>query len=43
MKAAGRITVGNMTWTAKPDAYFAGKLAVRRLIDQGELVGPPTI
>ena len=43
MKAGGRITVGNMTWTAKPDAYFAGKLAVRRLIDQGELVGPPTI
>jgi hypothetical protein len=43
MKAGGRITVGNMTWTAKPDAYFAGKLAVQRLIDQGELVGPPTI
>jgi len=43
MKAGGRITVGNMTWTAKPDAYFAGKLSVQRLIDQGELVGPPTI
>ena len=43
MKAGGRITVGNMTWTAKPDAYFAGKIAVQRLIDNGLLVGPPTI
>jgi ABC-type molybdate transport system substrate-binding protein len=43
MKAGGRITVGNMTWTAKPDAYFAGKVAVQRLIDQGDLVGPATI
>jgi len=43
LKAGGRITVGNMTWMAKPDAYFAGKLAVQRLIDQGDLVGPPTI
>lgn len=41
MKAGGRITVGNMTWTAKPDAYFAGLVAVKRLIDEGELVGPP--
>ena len=43
MKAEGRITVGNMTWTAKPDAYFAGKIAVQKLIDNGLLVGPPTI
>lgn len=43
MKAGGRITVGNMTWTAKPDAYFAGKIAVQRMIDQGELIGPPTV
>ncbi|EIZ84842.1 MAG: glycine/betaine ABC transporter substrate-binding protein [Cupriavidus sp.] len=43
MKAGGRITVGNMTWTAKPDAYFSGLMAVRRLIEAGELVGPPTI
>jgi ABC-type molybdate transport system substrate-binding protein len=43
MKAGGRITVGNMTWTAKPDAYFAGKIAVQRLIDDGLLVGPPVI
>jgi molybdate transport system substrate-binding protein len=43
MKAGGRITVGNMTWTAKPDAYFAGKIAVQRMIDQGDLIGPPTV
>jgi molybdate transport system substrate-binding protein len=37
----GRITVGNMTWTAKPDAYFAGLTKVNRLIDQGLLIDPP--
>jgi ABC-type molybdate transport system substrate-binding protein len=41
MKADGRITVGNMTWTAKPDAYFAGLMSVRRLIEAGDLEGPP--
>lgn len=41
MKAGGRITVGNMTWTAKPDAYFAGLMAVNRLIEAGDLEGPP--
>lgn len=40
MKAGGRITVGNMTWTAKPDAYFAGQMAVKRLIEAGDLEGP---
>ena len=40
MEAGGRITVGNMTWTAKPDAYFAGLVKVNGLIDQGLLVGP---
>ncbi|MEE7505811.1 substrate-binding domain-containing protein [Methylobacterium mesophilicum] len=43
MRAGGRITVGNMTWTAKPDAYFSGLRAVNRLIDDGDLVGPPTV
>lgn len=43
MKAGWRITVGNMTWTAKPDAYFSGLMAVNRLIEAGDLLGPPTI
>lgn len=43
IKAGGRITVGNMTWTAKPDAYFSGLMAVNRLIEAGDLLGPPTI
>jgi ABC-type molybdate transport system substrate-binding protein len=40
IKAGGRITSGNMTWTAKPDAYFAGLKAVSALIDKGLLTGP---
>jgi molybdate transport system substrate-binding protein len=40
IEAGGRITVGNMTWTAKPDAYFAGLMKVNQLIGQGVLVGP---
>lgn len=40
LKAHGRVTSGNMTWTAKADAYFAGLQAVKRLIDQGLLTGP---
>jgi ABC-type molybdate transport system substrate-binding protein len=40
IKAGGRITVGNMTWTAKPDAYFAGLHKVNEQINQGLLVGP---
>jgi molybdate transport system substrate-binding protein len=40
IEAGGRITVGNMTWTAKPDAYFAGLVKVNGLIEQGVLVGP---
>lgn len=43
MRAGGRVSVGNMTWTAKPDAYFAGLRAVKRLIEDGSLVGPPTV
>jgi molybdate transport system substrate-binding protein len=40
MQAGGTITVGNMTWTAKPDVYLAGLAKVNGLIDQGLLSGP---
>ncbi len=40
IKAGGTITSGNMTWTVKGDAYFAGLNAVKGLIDQGLLDGP---
>lgn len=40
MEAGGTITVGNMTWTVKADAYFAGLRKVNDLIAQGRLVGP---
>jgi molybdate transport system substrate-binding protein len=40
MQAGGTITSGNMTWTAKPDAYFAGLVKVKELIDEGLLVAP---
>jgi ABC-type molybdate transport system substrate-binding protein len=40
MEAGGTITCGNMTWSVKADAYFAGLSAVQRLIDQGLLIGP---
>ena len=40
MQAGGTVTSGNMTWTVKPDAYFAGMVKVRQLIDQGLLVAP---
>jgi molybdate transport system substrate-binding protein len=42
MKAGGRITVGNMTFTAKPDAYFAGYETVKALVADGLLEGPGT-
>ncbi len=38
--AGGTISVGNMTWTVKPDAYFAGLAKVRQLIADGLLRGP---
>jgi len=41
IKAGGRITVGNMTWTAMPDAYFAGLAKITDLVDEGLLTGPP--
>ena len=40
MEAGGRITSGNMTWVAKPDAYFAGLKRVNELVGKGMLVGP---
>lgn len=40
IEAGGRITVGNMTWTVKPDAYFAGLMKVKQMIDRGLLAGP---
>ena len=36
----GRITVGNMTWTAKADVYFAGLRKIQESIDKGVLVAP---
>ncbi len=40
MEAGGTVTSGNMTWTVRADAYFAGLVKVRQLIEQGVLVGP---
>ena len=40
MDAGGTITVGNMTFTVKPDAYFAGLAAVQRLVESGKLESP---
>jgi ABC-type molybdate transport system substrate-binding protein len=42
MKAGGRITVGNMTFTARPDAYFGGYEKVKALVGDGLLLGPAT-
>lgn len=35
----GTITVGNMTWTVKPDAYFAGFAKVKQMVSDGTLIG----
>jgi ABC-type molybdate transport system substrate-binding protein len=40
MKAGGTITVGNMTWTIRPDVYLAGLKKVQGMIKAGTLVGP---
>jgi molybdate transport system substrate-binding protein len=40
IEAGGTVTSGNMTWTAKPDAYLAGLKKVQELVDQGVLTGP---
>lgn len=39
IEAGGTVTSGNMTWTAKPDAYLAGLKKVKSLIDRGLLTG----
>jgi molybdate transport system substrate-binding protein len=40
IQAGGRVTVGNMSWTAKPDVYLAGLEAVKTQIDAGLLAAP---
>jgi molybdate transport system substrate-binding protein len=40
IQAGGRVTVGNMTWTAKPDVYLAGLDAVDKQIAAGLLAAP---
>jgi len=40
MRHGGTITIGNMTWTVKPDVYAAGKLKVAELIKAGLLSAP---
>lgn len=40
LEAGGRITVGNMTWTVKPDVFMAGLAADKALVTAGRLVGP---
>lgn len=40
IEAGGTITSGNMTWTAKPDAYLAGLKKVDALIGPGPLTAP---
>jgi cytochrome c/ABC-type molybdate transport system substrate-binding protein len=40
IKTHGRITVGNMTFSAPPDVYAAGLLKVKALIAKGILSGP---
>jgi molybdate transport system substrate-binding protein len=40
IQAGGRVTVGNMTWTVRPDVYLAGLEAVNRQIDAGLLAAP---
>jgi molybdate transport system substrate-binding protein len=39
IKAGGKITSGNMTWTAKADVYLAGLQAVKTQIADGVLTG----
>ncbi len=40
IRAGGRVTVGNMTWTVKPDVYLAGLEAVKTQITAGLLAAP---
>ena len=40
IRAGGTVTVGNMTWTVRPDVYLAGLNAVKTHIADGLLQGP---
>ncbi|MGH8277762.1 MAG: substrate-binding domain-containing protein, partial [Steroidobacteraceae bacterium] len=40
LRAGGRVTVGNMSWTVKGDVFLAGLNAVQRQIDAGLLDAP---
>jgi ABC-type molybdate transport system substrate-binding protein len=40
LEAGGKVTSGNMTWTAKPDVFMAELLASNELVRQGKLTGP---
>ena len=40
IEKGGRITAGNMTWTAKADVFFGGLKKVKAEIDKGTLVAP---
>lgn len=40
LAADGTITVGNMTWTVKPDVFFAGMNKLKEMIAAGDLVEP---
>ncbi len=40
MEHGGTITIGNMTWTVKPDVYAAGLKKVDDYIQHGKLQGP---
>jgi molybdate transport system substrate-binding protein len=40
IQAGGTITSGNMTWTVKADAYFAGYMKVKQYVADGMLAAP---
>jgi molybdate transport system substrate-binding protein len=40
MDAGGKVTSGNMTWTAKPDVFMAELSASNELVRQGKLAAP---
>jgi molybdate transport system substrate-binding protein len=40
MENGGTVTVGNMTWTVKPDVYLAGLKAVQKQIEAGTVKAP---
>jgi ABC-type molybdate transport system substrate-binding protein len=40
LQRGGAVTSGNMSWTVKADAFFAGLKKVRSMVDDGALVAP---